>query len=169
MVRLLGLFLLFWMGLVANGSETNLINFIEDVIDAYKLDKPTIVYDRNEEIPKICYTRPRVLCLPSQHSVIKSDGSSNEPKTKSKESSTEQATYVKKGEQKLLNKEDYFNSMNLALVYKDMLNTLLGSHDRGECLFNTMFISLNTISCHGDSECQLQHQLNGPGSHRLHD
>ena len=111
----------------------NLMDFIGEVIDSYHLNNPAIVYDSNEEAPEICYTRPWVLCLPSHHSVIKSDGSATEPGGKLKESATEQATHFKGGERKLLTSEEYKHPMNLRSLYEDMLATLLGLHDRGEC------------------------------------
>ena len=143
MARPLGLLLLLWMGLAANGEDM-MSHFIGDMIDTYHLLRPTIVYDRNEETPDICYTRQWVLCLPSEHSLLKSDGLATEPETKSKESETEQVTHFKDQEQKLeikdLDPDNLLNPMNIAAIYNHMVATLLAPDNRGERLYIKMVI-----------------------------
>ena len=71
MERLLGLFLLLWMGSGVNGQGTMHV-FINDLIATFQatfqLASPTIIYDSNEGVPEICYASQWVLCLSSsQH------------------------------------------------------------------------------------------------------
>ena len=67
MERLLGIFLLLWMGLKVNGQEQMDV-FINDLIVTFQLNSPTILYDNDDEIPEICYASQWVLCLSSnQH------------------------------------------------------------------------------------------------------
>ena len=46
------------------GQETMNV-FIKDLVAAFQLTSPTILYDNDDEIPDICYTSQRVLCLSS--------------------------------------------------------------------------------------------------------
>ena len=68
--KLLGLFLLLWMGLAANGEETMNV-FIRDVLSTFRLTSPTIIYDGNDVAPEVCYSHQWVLCLPSK--ILQSD------------------------------------------------------------------------------------------------
>ena len=61
--RLLGLFLLLWMGVGVDGEDT-ISFFLQDLITTFGLVSPTIVYDADEEAPEICYANEWVLCLP---------------------------------------------------------------------------------------------------------
>ena len=65
MKRPLGLFLLLWMGVEADRESTAI--FIRDIMTKFQLTSPTILYDRDEEPPEICYTRQWVLCLPIEN------------------------------------------------------------------------------------------------------
>ena len=69
--RLLGLFLLLWMGLIANGEET-MSTFISDILSTFRLGAPTIIYE-GDEAPEVCYANQGVLCLPSRGIEIESD------------------------------------------------------------------------------------------------
>ena len=54
------------MGLRAHAKgEKNGNRFLEDIINTFKLTSPTIVYNRDEEAPDICYSAKWVLCLHS--------------------------------------------------------------------------------------------------------
>ena len=64
MERLLGLFLLLWMGLMVEADRETTSMFMRDIITTFQLTSPTILYDRDEEAPEICYTGQWVLCLP---------------------------------------------------------------------------------------------------------
>ena len=54
------------MGLnaVARG-ENNTDMFLQDIITTFRLTSPTIVYNKDEEAPDICYLAEWVLCLHS--------------------------------------------------------------------------------------------------------
>ena len=42
--------------------------FIRDIVSAFRISSPTIIYDGDEAPPDICYTDQRVLCLPIHES-----------------------------------------------------------------------------------------------------
>ena len=42
--------------------------FIQDIVSAFQISSPTIIYDGEEMPPNICYTDQRVLCLPIHES-----------------------------------------------------------------------------------------------------
>ena len=68
MGRLRSLFLplLLWgMDFGVDGEEA-ISNFIKDVMAAFQLTSPTIVYD-SEEPPEICFNSQWVLCMPLQY------------------------------------------------------------------------------------------------------
>ena len=47
-------------------GEEAISNFIKDVMAAFQLTSPTIVYD-SEEPPEICFNSQWVLCMPLQY------------------------------------------------------------------------------------------------------
>ena len=61
----LPLLLLWEMDFGVDGEEA-ISNFIKDVMAAFQLTSPTIVYD-SEEPPEICFKSQRVLCMPLQY------------------------------------------------------------------------------------------------------
>ena len=61
----LPLLLLWGMDFGVNGEEA-ISNFIKDVMAAFQLTSPTIVYD-SEELPEICFNSQWVLCMPLQY------------------------------------------------------------------------------------------------------
>ena len=86
MVRILGLYLLLWMDLRVDGEE-RMTNFIRDVISAFKLTSPTIIYDSDEQAPEICYNNQWLLCLPSKQpkTTLEMGETSTNPTTTSSE------------------------------------------------------------------------------------
>ena len=68
MERLFHIFLLLWMGTRVNGQETMDI-FIKDLVATFQLNSPTIIYDKDDEIPEICYDSHWVLCLSSTNPI----------------------------------------------------------------------------------------------------
>ena len=61
----LPLLLLWGMDFGVDGKEA-ISNFIKDVMAAFQLTSPTIVYD-SEEPPEICFNSQWVLCMPLQY------------------------------------------------------------------------------------------------------
>ena len=61
----LPLLLLWGMDFGVDGEEA-ISNFIKDVMAAFQLTSPTIVYD-SEEPPEICFNSQWVLCMPLQY------------------------------------------------------------------------------------------------------
>ena len=52
--------------MVQADRETTSI-FIRDIMTKFQLTSPTILYDKDEEAPEICYTEQWVLCLPIEN------------------------------------------------------------------------------------------------------
>ena len=137
---LLALFLLLWMGSTANGEET-MGPFMRDVINAFQLKSPTIVYDSNEEAPEICSDQ-WILCLPSQNYALNRDCQDCKGDTKLNMSATEQESHLRDEEfKKVLNNifktkgktfEAYLNATTLEFIYDTMLLQLLGTQNTGE-------------------------------------
>ena len=65
------LLLLLGIDFGVNGEEA-ISNFINDVMVAFQLTSPTIVYD-TEEPPEICFKSQWVLCMPLQYEEEETD------------------------------------------------------------------------------------------------
>ena len=64
-LRLIGPLLLLCMDCSRVNGEDTISSFIKDMMAAFQLTSPTIVYG-GDEAPDICYTDQWVLCLSSQ-------------------------------------------------------------------------------------------------------
>ena len=84
--RLRCLLLLIWMDLSVSGDK-DISSFIRDIMATFGLASPTIVYNKDETAPEICYTEQWVLCL---HPGLPSWYSEDVPKQLANESDKEQ-------------------------------------------------------------------------------
>ena len=128
---LLAPFLLLSMGSTANGEET-MGPFMRDVINAFQLKSPTIVYDSNRKAPEICSDQ-WILCLPSENYAVNCDCPSKGD-TKSNTSATRQESHLREEEfRAVLNNifktqgKSYLNTTILEFIYDSMLLELLGT------------------------------------------
>ena len=131
---LLAPFLLLWMSSTANGEET-MGPFMRDVVNAFQLTSPTIVYDSNQEAPEICSDQ-WILCLPSENYAVNCDCHSKGD-TNSNTSATEQESHLRDEEfKKVVNNifkthgrshQAYFNTTTIEFIYDTMLLELLGT------------------------------------------